>query len=102
MFDKAINFNKPLNAWDVGEVINMTWMFYGASSFNQDLNGWDVSKVSCFQDESGQVTYSGAWIYGMFEGASSFNQELNAWNVSIVTALTGASASSSFAAFILF
>jgi surface protein len=57
-----------LNAWDVGEVtnINMTWMFYGASSFNQDLNAWDVSKVSCFQGDSGEVTYSGAWIYGIW------------------------------------
>ena len=63
-----LSFNKPLNAWDVGEVtnINMTWMFYGASSFNQDLNAWDVSKVSCFQGDSGEVSYSGAWIYGIW------------------------------------
>jgi hypothetical protein len=44
MFDKAINFNKPLNAWDVREVPNMKWMFYGASRFNQNLSGWNTPR----------------------------------------------------------
>ena len=35
LFDGAINFNQPLNNWDVSNVTNMSGMFYCATSFNQ-------------------------------------------------------------------
>ena len=32
-----------LNDWDVSQVTDMGFMFYGASVFNQDIGSWDVS-----------------------------------------------------------
>ena len=32
-----------LDNWDVSNVTNMVFMFWGAESFNQPLNNWDLS-----------------------------------------------------------
>jgi len=44
MFWGALNFNQPLDSWDVSSVTNMYAMFYFATSFNQPLESWDVRK----------------------------------------------------------
>lgn len=71
MFSGATNFNEDISNWDVSNVERMDYMFDNASSFNQDIGDWDVSNVN---DMS-----------GMFSGASSFNKDINAWDVSMVT-----------------
>ena len=39
-------FNADISNWDVGNVINMQYMFRHAQSFNQDLSKWNVSSVT--------------------------------------------------------
>ena len=60
-------FNQALDKWDVGKVTDMSYMFYMAYEFNQNLNSWHVGKVTD--------------MYGMFYGAGKFNQNLNSWNI---------------------
>jgi hypothetical protein len=45
MFEWAIRFNQPLNAWNVSNVQTMAGMFARAFEFNQPLDLWDVSNV---------------------------------------------------------
>ena len=71
MFYGATSFNQPLNNWNVSNVTSMRSMFYGATSFNQPLNNWNVSNVTSMK--------------GMFYGATAFNQPLNNWDVTNVT-----------------
>ena len=73
-----LNFNQPLNNWNVSNVTNMSYMFGSSNTifnikhnFNQPLNNWDVSNVT---DMS-----------GMFYKCKNFNQPLNNWDVSNVT-----------------
>ena len=42
----AYSFNADISNWDVGNVINMRYMFRHAQSFNQDLSKWNVSSVT--------------------------------------------------------
>jgi len=60
-----------VNEWDISGVVNLSYMFEGASLFNQDLNDWNVSNV---------VSTS-----HMFNFATSFNGNISNWNVSSVT-----------------
>jgi surface protein len=46
MFDRATNFNQPLNNWKVSKVTDMHWIFCGATNFNQHLNNLVVSQVT--------------------------------------------------------
>ena len=34
-----------ISDWNVSNVTNMSYMFYGCESFNKDISNWDVSKV---------------------------------------------------------
>ena len=45
MFYRCKKLNKPLNNWNVSNVIYMHWMFGECKSFNQDISNWNVSKV---------------------------------------------------------
>ena len=58
-------FNGDISGWNVSNVKDMDYMFFGAKSFNQDISGWDVSNVKN--------------MIGMFQGAKSFNQPLDKW-----------------------
>ena len=58
-------FNQDISSWNVGEVTNMSGMFFGTQSFNQDISSWDVSNVTDMGN--------------MFRNASMFNQNLNNW-----------------------
>jgi surface protein len=53
MFNMASSFNGDISDWDVGNVTDMSYMFYDAVSFsNHDLSGWDVSQVTYHDDFS--------------------------------------------------
>jgi hypothetical protein len=74
MFIGATTFNQPLASWNVSAVTAMSYMFYYASSFNQSLATWDVRLVK--------------YLNNMFNSATAFNQPLGTWNVSAVTLTT--------------
>ena len=40
-----VSFNHDLSEWDIGEVVTMEEMFYGATSFDQAMC-WDISVVN--------------------------------------------------------
>ena len=63
MFYNAKTFNQPIKGWNVGNVKDMSWMFYNAKTFNQPIEGWNVSNV---KDMS-----------GMFDYAETFNQPIS-------------------------
>ena len=63
----------PMNSWCVGNVTDMSWLFYDMDTFNGDLSSWDTSNVES--------------MWNMFDGATSFNNDLSAWNTSSVTSL---------------
>jgi len=67
---RSSSFNKDINHWDVSNVTNINFMFYGAGSFNQPLNNWDVSNVTD--------------MIFVLRG-TSFNQDLSNWDVSGLT-----------------
>ena len=46
MFYEVAVFNKPLSGWDVSSVVNMGYMFDGASDFYQNLSAWQVDSVA--------------------------------------------------------
>ena len=50
MFENTLSFNKPLNKWNVYNVMHMNNMFNGAESFNQDINNWNVSLETDMSD----------------------------------------------------
>ena len=70
MFLSCNNFNQPLNSWNVSKVENMVGMFYGCVMFNQPLDQWNVENVEN--------------MVGMFYDCKDFDQPLNSWNVSKV------------------
>ena len=65
MFSGASQFNQPIGDWNTGNVKSMIGMFAGASHFNGDISKWDVASV---RD-----------MYGMFTEASSFNRDISPW-----------------------
>ena len=48
MFYSATRFNRPLNAWKIGEYANMKVMFFRATAFDHPLSSWSVSGVTNF------------------------------------------------------
>ncbi len=70
MFSGATSFNQNIGNWNTENIEIMAWMFNGASSFNQDIGSWNTSHV---QD----MSY-------MFHSAISFNQNIGNWNTFIV------------------
>jgi len=65
LFSDSIDhsFNQDIGSWDVGNVTDMSVMFFGASSFNRDISAWDMSNVTT--------------MYFMFSNAESFNQDIS-------------------------
>jgi surface protein len=59
---KNATFNSPTIGGNVGEVVNMSWMFTYAKTFNQDIGDWNVGKVTN--------------MHSMFSGAGAFNQDI--------------------------
>lgn len=58
-------FNKPLNNWNVCNVVTMESMFHNACSFNQPLDNWQLDSVKN--------------INRMFYKAVKFDQPLHSW-----------------------
>ena len=50
MFEYCINFNQPLNNWDVSRVTTMSFMFSLCEKFNQDISNWNIQNVSIRTD----------------------------------------------------
>ena len=67
---KETDFNGDISSWDVSNVTNMSFIFWGCEAFNQDISKWDVSNVIDMQ--------------GMFCSCKSFNQDISNWDVSNV------------------
>ena len=59
-----------ISKWDVSSVTDMSYMFCDCCSLNQNLSEWNVSNVT-------DMMY-------MFYKCKSFNQDLSGWNVSNV------------------
>ena len=71
MFSGATSFNQPIEYWDVSYANNMSQMFHGATSFNQPIGAWFVRNVTNMS--------------GMFSQAISFNQPIEAWDLANIT-----------------
>ena len=65
------NFNGDISKWDVSNVKDMSYMFWGCKLFNQDISNWDVSNVT-------DMTC-------MFSNCFKFNQDISNWDVSNVS-----------------
>ena len=98
MFQKAYNFNQPINHWDTSNVNNMSSMFNEAKAFNQSIVDWDTSNVesmtgmfdSAFRFNQPLNNWDTSKVKDMsimFYDAESFNQSLNSWNTSTVTTM---------------
>ena len=64
-------FNGDISKWDVSNVTNMTYMFYG-STFNKDISEWDVSNVTDM-----------SFIFAF----SNFDKDISKWDISNVTTM---------------
>ena len=71
MFYGCKDFNSDISKWDVSNVRSMSYMFYGCTKFNQDISKWNVSNVRNMS--------------AMFLGCRKFNQDISEWDVSNVT-----------------
>jgi len=45
MFNNCVNFNKPLDKWDVSNVTNMNYMFENCKKFNQCIDDWKLNSL---------------------------------------------------------
>ncbi|WP_322740593.1 BspA family leucine-rich repeat surface protein [Mycoplasma mycoides] len=68
-FGNNINITiSGIEYWDVSNIKDMSYMFYGAEKFNQPIGKWNTSNVE-------DMSY-------MFNGATSFDKEKH-WNKSL-------------------
>ena len=90
----------PIEDWDVSQVTDFSYLFYGATNFTADLSGWDVSSGTNFNGMFKNATNfnaaignwnvsSGTNFSEMFNGATNFNQYIGYWNVSSDSNSTG-------------
>ena len=96
---KHINFTKynfDVSDWNVSNVKNMSFMFFGCERFNCDLSRWKVPKVKAMHgmffrcvsfnsDLSGWDVSNVEDMNAMFSGCKNFNCDLSRWDVSKVT-----------------
>ena len=85
-----------LDDWDVSDVQNMGYLFYGCTSLATDITGWDTGSATKFNYMFAVAeTFNqnlGSWntanvdaMNAMFYLCSSFNQNLNSWDIRKVT-----------------
>lgn len=70
LFFNAKAFNKPIGNWNTSSVTDMSQMFFYADAFNQEIGNWNVGNVTNMSS--------------MFNRAKTFNKNINNWNVSKV------------------
>ena len=63
MFNAATSFNGDISMWDVSRVVDMDYMFLGATSFKRNLcdGAWPkskASKIDMFMDSPGFLSYT--------------------------------------------
>jgi len=63
------DLNPDISSWDVSNVQNMNYMFYGAVLFNANISSWDVSNVKT--------------MYAIFHNAESFDQDISTWVIRV-------------------
>lgn len=73
MFFNAENLNSDFNNWDVSGVLNMEAMFQFCTLFNGNISNWDVGEVKNMNV--------------MFADATHFNQNIGGWDVSKVESM---------------
>ena len=100
-------FNGDISKWDVSNVHNMEYMFWG-SKFNGDISNWDVSKVTDMAGMFGWSKFTGKngdiskWDVSNVEDMrsmfldSNFNKNISGWDVSNVTDMSWMFMSSKF------
>jgi surface protein len=71
MFWGCKEFNQNIGSWNTSAVTNMSWIFYDATIFNQNIGNWNTSAVTNMSN--------------MFLSATAFNQDIGSWNTSAVT-----------------
>ena len=71
----------PMNSWCVGNVTDMSWLFYDMSTFNDDISTYphQNTKHVWSQFILWMVIYE---IYVLY-GATSFNGDVSAWDIDI-------------------
>ena len=86
----------PVNAWCVGAVTDMRYLFVQKADFDEDLRDWDTAAVTDFfemfsyassfdGDVSAWDTGRVANASGMFYEAAAFDGDLSAWDTSRLT-----------------
>jgi len=94
--DIAQVYGWPMNSWCIGNVRDMSYLFYKMDTFNEDISGWITSSVTDMSymfwratsfngDLSNFDTSSVTNMADMFSGASSFNRDLSNFDTSSVT-----------------
>ncbi len=76
MFESAVDFNQPLDMWNLGSVVNISGMFCNAKSFNQRLDDWDV----------GHISYFSCMVHGVDEAYKMWKTARN-WNVDVMVVM---------------
>ena len=94
-----IRHNFDVSKWDMSNVIDISFMFYGCHNFNCDLSKWDVSNVTnmsymfsnCYKLEGKGLEH---WdvsnvtdMASMFYYCKNFDCDLSRLNVSNVTCM---------------
>ena len=90
----------PMNSWCVGNVKDMSYLFYEMDTFNEEINGWNTSSVTDMSfmffnaeafhgDISNFDTSSVTSMSAMFFGASLFNGNMSKFDTSSVTNMGG-------------
>ena len=100
IFDRMLFKYIDISYWNVSNVTNMSYMFYGCEELKSvgDLSNWDVSNVTLMRtmfsycsklkslgDISGWDVSNVNDMNSMFYSCESFNQDISGWDVSSVT-----------------
>ena len=65
----------PINSWCVGNITDMSELFYWRVNFDESISDWDTSRVTD--------------MTGMMRGAQSFSGNISMWNTSSVEDMGG-------------
>jgi len=64
---KYEDLNPDISDWNVSNIKDMRYMFWGCNKFNKDISNWDVRNVEN--------------MWAMFCECENFNQDLSQWDV---------------------